>query len=180
MTVVTDYYRSLLEIEHQKGIWGVISIQKAPHIAKMMKQYQLNEILDYGAGAGNLAKTLVEIMPEAIVHQYEPGRPELSNSPSPCDMVACIDVIEHVEPDCLEAVLNDLERVIQRYAFINISTRKASRVLSNGWNAHICLKDPNEWHDIFANRFDIINMNLYNHSVELELAKKGTHYANRV
>lgn len=169
MTLVTDYYRSVLEKEHSQGEWGVASIEYAPRIANIMRRHKLNEILDYGAGAGNLEKNLLILLPNVIVHNYEPGIPKWNNKPNPCKMVACTDVIEHIEPDCLNDVLNDLQRVIEKYAFISISTVPAYRVLNNGWNAHICLKDPKEWKEIFEKKFNIIKLNMFDSGIELEL-----------
>lgn len=169
MTLVTDYYRKVLETEHSLGEWGVASIEYAPRIANIMSRYKLNEILDYGAGAGNLEKNLLILLPNVIVHNYEPGIPKWNNKPNPCKMVACTDVIEHIEPDCLNDVLDDLQRVIEKYAFISISTVPAYRVLNNGWNAHICLKDPKEWKEIFEKRFNIIKLNMFDSGIEIEL-----------
>jgi hypothetical protein len=170
--LLTDYYKSVLEQEHANGEWGVASVHYAPRVANMMKRYNLNEVLDYGAGAGNLEKTLKTILPDVIVYNYEPGIPKWNIIPSPCKMVACIDVIEHIEPECIDSVLDDLERVIEGYAFISISTTLANRVLNNGWNAHICLKDPQEWKEIFERRFQIICPGMYDGGVEIEICRR--------
>ncbi len=171
MTLVTDYYRSVLEKEHAQSEWGVASIGYAPRIANIMSRYKLTEILDYGAGAGNLEKNLKILLPNVIVHNYEPGVPKWSNKPAPCKMVACTDVIEHIEPECLNDVLDDLQRVIEQHAFVSISTAPAYRVLNNGWNAHICIKKPIEWKEIFEKRFNIVQSSVFDNGIELELQK---------
>jgi 2-polyprenyl-3-methyl-5-hydroxy-6-metoxy-1,4-benzoquinol methylase len=172
MTLVTDYYRSVLEKEHSISQWGVASVYYAPRIFDILSKYNLNELLDYGSGVGNLEKVLKKLNPNIVVHKYEPGIPQWSTSPKPCKMVACIDVIEHVEPDCLNNVLDDLERVIEKYAFISISTVPATRVLNNGWNAHICLKKAEEWKEIFEKRFRILASSMSEYYIDLELCKK--------
>lgn len=175
MKLLSDYYRSVLEKEHANGEWGVASIHYAPRVVKIMSEYNLTEVLDYGAGAGNLEKNLKLLNPNIIVHNYEPGIPKWNIIPSPCKMVACIDVIEHVEPEYIDYVLDDLVRVIDGYAFISISTTLANRVLNNGWNAHICLKDPIEWKQIFERRFTLLGEGMFDNGVEIEICKKGLH-----
>lgn len=171
--LVTDHYRSVLEKEHAQGEWGIMSLHFAARVANMMKLHRSKEVLDYGCGAGNLGKSLKVIMPDVIVHNYEPGIPQYSHPPAPCKIVACIDVLEHVEPECLESVLNDLERVIEGYAVITVSCHLAMRVLNNGWNAHICIKTPQEWLEILRERFDITFYHAASDFLKLEVAKKG-------
>ena len=49
----------------------------------------------------------------------------------------CTDVLEHIEPDCLQAVLGHLRQVSREYTFVNISTRAAVKSLHDGRNAHL-------------------------------------------
>ncbi len=172
MNLLSDYYRSVLEETHRRGPWGIMSLEYAPRVAGMMQRYNLDEVLDYGAGAGNLEKQLQLLLPNVTVHNYDPGVIKWNALPKPCKMVACIDVIEHIEPQFLDAVLDDLERVIEGYAFISICTYPASRILPNGWNAHICIKDPLEWKEIFERRFDILS-GMFKNNAEIEICKKG-------
>lgn len=172
MNLISDYYKDVLEKEHTKGNWGVASLHYAPRVASMMKRYGLTEVLDYGAGAGNLEKELARLLPDVKVFNYDPGVPKWNSRPEPCKMVACIDVIEHIEPELLDNVLDDLQRVILDHAFISISTTPARRILNNGWNAHICIKDPLEWKEIFAKRFTIIRPGMYDGGVEIEVCRK--------
>lgn len=173
MKLLSDYYKSVLVKEHEITPWGVASLKYTQVVYNMMQQYNLKEILDYGSGVGNLGISLNKLDKDIKIYNYEPGKIEWSITPQPCAMVACIDVIEHVEPEYLDAVLDDLERVIIGYAFVDIFTKPAARILHNGWNAHICLKTSKEWFDIFSKRFDIIDARLYQDTVELKIAKKG-------
>ena len=69
-----------------------------------------DQALDYGAAS--LGKTLEEIFKRPLkIHHYDPAMPEWSEPPAPCNFVACIDVLEHIEPDLLDNVLDDLKRV---------------------------------------------------------------------
>ena len=66
-------------------------------------------MLDYGAGKGRLGEALRKMLPNPpVIHCYDPAAPEWAGEPAPCEMVVCIDVLEHVEPGYLDPVLDDL------------------------------------------------------------------------
>ena len=81
-------------------------------VAQVIKAVGAHEVLDYGAGKGRLGVALRQhLQQELKIHHDDPAIPEWSAPPAPCSFVACIDVLEHIEPDLLEDVLDDLERV---------------------------------------------------------------------
>lgn len=43
-------------------------------------------------------------------------------------------VLEHIEPECLEQVLDHLQRLTRKIALLNIVTRPANKVLADGHN----------------------------------------------
>jgi hypothetical protein len=57
-------------------------------------------------------------------------------------MVACIDVLEHIEPKLLENVLDDLQRVTREIGFFTVSTVLAEKTLADGRNAHLIVEGP--------------------------------------
>jgi hypothetical protein len=70
-------------------------------------------------------------------------------------MVTCIDVLEHIEPDCLDNVLDDLERLAEVLVFLTIHTGPAAKVLSDGRNAHLTQQPIEWWLPKIWNRFDL-------------------------
>lgn len=106
-------------------------------------------ILDYGSGKGTLGIILRNIMVGESgrafwVHEYDPVGD--SHDVRPVNLVTCTDVMEHVEPECLEAVLADLARVTERLLFLVISTKfDKGRTLSDGRNAHLIVNDGPWW-----------------------------------
>jgi hypothetical protein len=68
----------------------------------------------------------------------------MADPPVPAELVCCIDVLEHIEPECLEDVLDHLEELTQRVAFISINTAAAGKTLPDGRNAHL-IQRPMEW-----------------------------------
>ena len=59
-------------------------------------------------------------------------------------MVVCIYVLEHIEPECLEDVLDHLESLTEQVLFATVHTGPAGKILPDGRNAHLIQK-PSEW-----------------------------------
>jgi hypothetical protein len=70
-------------------------------------------------------------------------------------MVCCIDVLEHIEPDLLDNVLDDLKRVTKRIGFFTVSTSPAEKTLPDGRNAHLIQAAPEWWLPKFMERFEL-------------------------
>lgn len=107
------------------------------------------DVLDYGCGKQTLRAKL------AYVRGYDPCIDGLDERPEPADLVVCTDVLEHIEPGCLDAVLDDLMRVTKRQLFAAIETRAALKILSDGRNAHLIQEPPEWWLPKFFKRFHV-------------------------
>jgi 2-polyprenyl-3-methyl-5-hydroxy-6-metoxy-1,4-benzoquinol methylase len=81
--------------------------------------------------------------------------PQWSARPEPAEMVACVDVLEHIEPDKLENVLDDLRRCVKRVGFFSVSTVAAEKILSDGRNAHLIIEPPSWWLPKIQSRWDL-------------------------
>jgi hypothetical protein len=99
-------------------------------------------ILDYGAGRCTLA---VALGPAYDVTNYDPALPELNVPPEPHDVVVCTDVLEHVEPECLDDVLKDLLRLTREHLFVSIAMKPSSAILADGRNAHLIIENKEWW-----------------------------------
>lgn len=142
METISTEYRKLLEAEHSENVWGKTAEFMTAPIRKYLNRMETTKFLDYGAGHGGLRKTIGHIYD---ITEYEPGRPEVSNPPEPHDYVVCIDVLEHVEPDLLDNVLKDLQRVTRKGGLFQIATRPARKILKDGRNAHLIVEDADWW-----------------------------------
>lgn len=140
MTLITEDYLEQQRALHAKGNYGVVGDKYAPMVREVVNAAHIRTILDYGAGQCRLARAL----PDLDVRCYDPAIPELSAAPEPADLVTCTDVLEHVEPDCLAAVLDDIRRCSLRHVFLVIATRPAAKFLPDGRNAHL-IQGPLEW-----------------------------------
>jgi hypothetical protein len=142
--LISDSYRSMQTELHDKGNYGTASIQYAPLVTEMLNTLKITHLLDYGCS--KLINLYKHIKPAAALkyQAYDPAVEEYSDPPFPAQMVACIDVLEHIEPDLLDNVLDDLARVTEVVLFCTVHTGPAYKTLSDGRNAHLT-QQPMEW-----------------------------------
>lgn len=141
MTVITEEYRKMQQDLHKNPMYGVMSKQYSGLIEQVMRENALDTLSDYGAGKQRLYESM-QTKPKEY-YPYDPAFPEYGEAKS-ADLVACIDVLEHIEPDLLENVLLDLKRITQRFGFFTVHTGPAGKILSDGRNAHL-IQEPKEW-----------------------------------
>lgn len=151
---ITPTYLHEQQRLHALTEYGTISKQYAPIVSQLINKFQVTQLLDYGCGRGNLAKHL-QCDHQLTIQQYDPAVPEFAGEPIPMQMVACIDVLEHIEPECLDEVLNDIKRCTNAIAFLTVATGPAQKTLSDGRNAHLIQEPMEWWFDKIASRFEI-------------------------
>lgn len=154
--LISDAYRAQQQKMHENPDYGVASLEFAPIVAKIIRENDIRELLDYGAGKGRLGARLAELLdlPPAVRH-YDPAIPQWSATPAPSELVACIDVLEHVEPGLLDNVLDDLARVTQSCGFFTVHTGPAVKHLDDGRNAHLIQRPYDWWLPKLMQRFDL-------------------------
>lgn len=154
---VSPEYRRILEIEHESSSWGDWRGDSFKHVMPYLKG--VRTILDYGAGAGYLKIQVTRTIPASIrptVIEYDPGIPRIATPPEPAEFVVCFDVLEHVEPDHLEAVLDDLVRVTTDKGLFQICCFPAHRTLSDGRNAHLIIESQGWWLTQIERKFKVL------------------------
>lgn len=165
--LVSEEYRKTLKRTHKsagdKGWGNTANTKYWSVIDKLIETRKVTEMLDYGAGWGGVKARLAEERPEVVVHEYEPSRDDVCDPPAPCAFVICVDVLEHVEPELIEEVLDDLERVITDTAYLTIFFEKAKRTLADGRNAHLIVKPFEWWLRKLSHRFYIRQARHTNH-----------------
>ena len=138
---------------HENPEYGIASTYFAPIVDDIIKMFNIKSLLDYGAGKCRLKDS---IKSEVNYTPYEPSNPLWSQTPEPCEFVTCIDVLEHIEPELLDNVLDDLKRVVDKYGLFTIHTGPAVKILPDGRNAHL-IQQPLEWWNKHLNtRFTIV------------------------
>ena len=156
--LLTDEYRALLAYEHANtpGRWGTTAEMYVDTIVSHAEG--ITDWLDYGAGSGGLTMALSSrhADKDISVTEYEPSRQNTVQPPAK-PFVACIDVLEHVEPEFIDDVLEDLHRVTQNIGYFTISCRPAAKTLKDGRNAHVLVQPPEWWENKIVKHFDIIS-----------------------
>jgi 2-polyprenyl-3-methyl-5-hydroxy-6-metoxy-1,4-benzoquinol methylase len=137
--LLTESYRKQQQKLHSEGDYGFKGHTYAQRVVDMAASIGTQDILDYGCGSGSLQKCL-----GFPIKQYDPCIPEHDVTPEPADFVVCTDVLEHIEPECLDEVLDDLKRVTRNLGFFAVDTRPARKILSDGRNAHL-IQQPSAW-----------------------------------
>ena len=162
-----DYKEQCYELHRKSEGWGVASLAQAPLLAQLINKLGVTKVLDYGAGKCRLGKALQQagITQSVTMTYYDPGVPadygveDITVPPLPHELVACIDVLEHIEPDYIDVVLDDLKRVTEQYGFFTIACAKAMKTLPDGRNAHILIQPPWWWLEKLSERFKIHQFN---------------------
>lgn len=152
--LVTPEYAALQRDLHRDERYGVASVSFAPIVARVLSALGLASVSDYGAGKQRLLEALRGLGAAVEYHPYDPAFPEYGPA-RPADLVCCIDVLEHVEPECLEAVLSDLQRITVRFGLFTVHTGPARKQLADGRNAHLIQQPQAWWLERLAPRFAI-------------------------
>lgn len=138
--LISESYRALNAELHQRRVgFGTSGKRYFAPVSQLTTIYDSRDILDYGCGL----RTLEAALGFAIAN-YDPCIEGLQATPEAHDLVACTDVLEHIEPECLSDVLADLRRVTRKAAFMTIATRPAKKYLADGRNAHL-IQEPARW-----------------------------------
>lgn len=145
-TLITPAY-----LEEQRALhaaprgYGGKGSRWADMVATLCRDTDPSSILDYGAGQATLERALWEH--GWFIKSYDPAVEGIHHPPGPADLVICTDVLEHIEPECLDAVIEDLARLTLRTLFVVIGLTPTAKTLSDGRQAHISLHPPTWWGD---------------------------------
>lgn len=156
VALISDAYRDQQRAMHaQYGEnYGTASETYAPIVSMYCNKLGITSLLDYGCASCHLFKNL-KADHAMVLQAYDPGIEAYSKPPIPCQMVACIDVLEHIEPDFLDEVLDDLARLTLEVGIFSVCTVAAMKTLPDGRNAHLIQQPMSWWLPKFWERFDI-------------------------
>lgn len=155
MTLISDKYIQLNEQLHSsKRAYGRSGKKYIKQVLSLTEKYNTKDVLDYGCGK----QTLQEGLPFTI-SQYDPAIRKYSKHPKrPYDIVVCTDVLEHIEPEFLDNVLDDIKKLTLEAVFLTVSTRPARKVLADGRNTHLIVKPKGWWIPKLQSRFKILEV----------------------
>lgn len=139
------YAEMLKEMHASKEGWGGSGRRQAVTVLKYAENIKTPRILDYGCGQGTLKKALQVLGCKLDIMEYDPGVRGKEKLPKPSELVVCTDVLEHIEPDKLDAVLKHIYNLTKKSAYFLVATRPAGRQLPDGRNAHLIVQPPSYW-----------------------------------
>lgn len=122
-------------------------------IVQLVEQHRPQRLLDYGCGKGfqYLARRHHDAWGGLLPHCYDIGVPQLSRKPEgQFGGVICTDMLEHIAPADVPAILDDLIGYVESggFLFLAISCRPANKKLPKafgGANAHLTIEPPGWW-----------------------------------
>lgn len=126
---------------------------------QMVRKFNELTVLDYGCGQGTFGILFPPITGVTLI-QYDPCVEKFEKRPDPADLVVCTDVLEHIEPGCLENVLNDLQKLTKKTIFLVICLSAASKKYPDGQNCHLSLLPFDVWFAKIKKRFNIMEFKL--------------------
>lgn len=169
--LITDSYRDQnKQLHSDRPDYGSYGSKWAETIWSLCHRYEISSVVDYGSGKCSLHKSLLQDEQKyrfkyhfcCKEHQwltawvnYDPAVPELDSPPPASDLVVCSDVLEHIEPECLEEVLDDIKRASRKAVFLVIATRPAKKTLPDGRNAHLIQRPIAWWLGHLMKRFTV-------------------------
>lgn len=111
--------------------------------------------LDYGCGKGVILAHIRERFTNTRFHGYDPAVDMWSTKPdSAFELVFCNDVLEHIEPDFIAEVLQDINDYANKYIWLRIDTKPARKELSDGRNAHLIIENEAWWLEMLQRNVD--------------------------
>lgn len=173
MTISPEYLEQQKRL-HENPNYGVASLKFAPLAIELAEKIGAKSISDYGAGKKNLFKRMTELGHGKYDYRpYDPAFPEYG-PPRPADLVCCIDVLEHIEPEHLDAVLDELQRITEKVGLFSIHTGPAAKVLADGRNAHLIQKPASWWMLRICSRFEISHLQRVTNGFWIVVERGGT------
>ncbi len=137
--MISEAYRELNRQMHKTPDYGTSGRKCADVVSELLKNAE--SWLDYGCGKETLRGAV------AFDGEYTGFDPAIKGKDALCqaDVVTCTDVMEHVEPQFVDAVLDDVMAHTSKCAFFTISCAIGSRVLPDGTPAHKSVHPPQWW-----------------------------------
>ncbi|WP_115125942.1 methyltransferase domain-containing protein [Synechococcus sp. GEYO] len=164
--VISDKQRQLNKALHEnaeqfgsRDDGGGVAGKLPAALQRMHEMGICNSVLDYGTGKGRLLKRLQNKITAPIkISGYDPAVEEFSTKPEkPVDILTCLDVLEHIEMDSIDAVLDDIKNLTKQFCYLVIDLQPAVKKLADGRNAHILLAPMDWWVCKLSQRFSCVS-----------------------
>ncbi len=134
--LISERYREFNRAMHEADpSWGTGDPWFTDLVDNIARTTGMQTILNYGSGKN----------PMLNAYNYDPAIPGIdSDILEPADMVVSRCVLEHVEPECLDDVLDHMESVAKRAVILVVSCFPSTKLMPDGRNVHLIVQ-PIDW-----------------------------------
>lgn len=147
MLITEEYRRLNTQLHKERGGYGSKGGKWYPRMKDFADKIGATSILDYGCGKGSLKATFDMFSHGYDIREYDPAVIGKDAPPTNADLVVCTDVLEHVEPECIDDVLRHLVELADKAVLVAIACRPGKRVLADGRPDHLTVQPPEWWHE---------------------------------
>ncbi len=145
-------------------------------IRDIIRKDNCNSLLDFGCGKAFLYKNKFKIGDKEFsnlsdfwnvqdIYLYDPGLEEYSTYPKEkYDGTICTDVVEHIPEADVISFIDELFKLSNKFIFVVIAIRPATKYFEDGNNIHLSLKKQDEWKKIFLSfkeKYPFVNQYIY-------------------
>ena len=78
--------------------------------------------------------------------------------PEASDMTVCVDVMEHIEPEKLEAVLDHIADKTNKILYFKVCMLPSHNKFKNGQNLHLIIENKDFWLDKLSKYYNLDNI----------------------
>lgn len=172
-TLISEEMRELnSQLHYDNPRYGMGGSRHLETVLKLSKLENIKLIGDYGCGKGMLAKELLKH--NIVILEYDPAIPGKEGLLPAVDLLVCTDVLEHIEPDKLDFVLDDMKRCTRQVGYFVISTRKAIKSYADGRNAHLIVQPEAWWNKKLSKYFEVGTIQAKNDELHVIVGPKKT------
>lgn len=154
MLISEDYRQLNKQLHADNPRYGNDNFGWSKYALDLVSNNGYRTVLDYGCGKGKLKEALANA--DCLVSEYDPAIEGKDSLPEPAELVVCTDVLEHIEPVHINAVLKHLREMTQKRLFVTIYTAPAVKTLADGRNAHLLVKPGIWWRKKLLEHFQIL------------------------
>jgi hypothetical protein len=176
METISENYLLQQKQLHLNPRYGVASLGYAPLVEDILQVTGYKSICDYGAGKCRLGVALKGKIKQLQYHPFDPAFPEYGVATA-SQLVTCIDVLEHIEPDYLDQVISELAQLTTHLALLTVHTGPAHKTLADGRNAHLIQQPASWWLDKLLRYFDVVELRPVKNGFWVLVQHKGSDHS---
>lgn len=153
--MISEAYQALnRQYATAKPSWATGGMRHRETVLELIREHNVKTVLDYGCGRGTLGNSIMgrdkHHAPVSGVtwYDYDPAAyaeglrklPKVDH----VDLITCTHVLEHVEPELLDATLEEFKQFSPKVIYIAVPSGPAKAVLPDGRNAHL-IQESGKW-----------------------------------